>query len=158
MIGVGLLVTATAASLLQQWAMKSRGSQASYDEVPEASERQLPPSAGPMPAAKPGRRAAPTEGNAAPPAAAPPAPKPPPLVNQVEEREFRLGSPYKVGKQAPAAKPAGRPAPAIAPAPAQAPAPPAMAPPAMAPPSAVPSSPPSYNPRLRPASGVESRV
>lgn len=156
MIGVGLLVTATAASLLQQWAMKNRGSQAAYDEVPEAAEKQLPPSSGPMPVARPARRAAPTEGNAAAPVPAPAPSKPPPLVNQVEEREFRLGSPYKVGKQAPVAKPAARPAPAIAPAPG--PAPPSIAPPSMGPPSAAPSPPPNFSPSFRPASGSGSRV
>lgn len=142
MMGLGLLFTATVSSLLQEWAIKSYASKTAGDaDPPEAEIRPLPPTSGPMPAPKPGRRGSPTEGT---PAAAPAA-RPPALVNQADEPAFRLGSPYKVGKQGPVAKPSARPSPAIAP-------------PVAAPPSVAPSSPPGFKPSLRPASGAESRV
>lgn len=152
MMGLGLLATATVSSLLQQWAIKSYASKTVDDAgPPEAEIKPLPPTSGPMPAAKPGRRALPAESNTAP------AARPPPLVNQADEPAFRLGSPYKVGKQGPVAKPPARPTPTVMPG-SPASAPPAAAPPSIAPPSLAPGPPPGFNPTLRPASGTESRV
>lgn len=146
MIGLGLLATATVSSLLQQWAIRAHASKV-VEEEPEAAEKPLGPTSGP--GARPNRAppAPPARNPVRPQAAEPPSP---PLVNQgSDEHEFRLGSPYKVGKQAPTAKPALRPAPA--------PSGPAIAPASPAPPMAPPAA-PSFNPTFRPASGTERRA